>query len=298
MSITTTAPSEPTERIDMRAPAGKPAADEAPIESRAASRVSGRAESRDPSDPGPATSRVPFGISPVALVAGALAAVTAALLGSQLGVAGTLVGAAVSSVVATSAGAAYTAGLQRTHDGLRVIARRRRVDSQDVDVAPDALGVHDTADAAPTATAALARPARTPIPRGTIGAWAVAALATFTLALVLITGFELGTGRTLSGESGTSVGRVAVRTEAAPPASDPEVEPVAVASAPPTAAATNPSAAPTPSTEEPSPSVTPSASTTPGPTATSTATSAPTSATSAPTQAETPASTTPTQTGA
>jgi Na+-driven multidrug efflux pump len=47
------------------------------------------------------------------VLAGALAAVTAALLGSTMGVAGTVVGAALASVVSTVGGALYLRSIKR-----------------------------------------------------------------------------------------------------------------------------------------------------------------------------------------
>jgi hypothetical protein len=52
-------------------------------------------------------------------VAGALAALTAAVLASTFGVEGTITGAAFGSVVATAGGAWYGWSLERTHHRLR-----------------------------------------------------------------------------------------------------------------------------------------------------------------------------------
>ncbi len=53
-------------------------------------------------------------LSATQIVGGALAAMTAAALGSQLSVAGTVVGAALASIIAAVAGSLYTASLRRT----------------------------------------------------------------------------------------------------------------------------------------------------------------------------------------
>ena len=53
-------------------------------------------------------------LSATQVVGGALAAMTAAALGSQLSVAGTVVGAALASIIAAVAGSLYTASLRRT----------------------------------------------------------------------------------------------------------------------------------------------------------------------------------------
>ncbi|MCB0913095.1 MAG: hypothetical protein KDB60_15910, partial [Propionibacteriaceae bacterium] len=49
------------------------------------------------------------------ITGGALAAATAAAIGSQLGVAGTILGAMVASIVGGVAGTLYSAGIDRTH---------------------------------------------------------------------------------------------------------------------------------------------------------------------------------------
>lgn len=213
------------------------------------------------------TPRTLLGLSVPGLLAGAGASVTAAMLGSQLGVAGTLVGAAVSSLVAAVAGALYAAGLERTHQGLRIIVTRRPRES--VDGVP-------SADAA-EATVAVATPVTSGRRRWAVAGWLVAAAVMFALALVVITGIEAGAGRTLSGQPGTSVGRV---TQTAPQvAAEP---PVVVAPAPASASPSAPSVPSAPTSAEPAPAAsqpaatpTGGASQTPAPTPTATFTTAP-----------------------
>lgn len=60
------------------------------------------------------------GISPVQIGASAAAAVTSALAASFFGVAGTLIGAAVGSIISTVAGALYSHYLGRAHERLKV----------------------------------------------------------------------------------------------------------------------------------------------------------------------------------
>ena len=62
-----------------------------------------------------------FDLSVTQVVGGALAAMTAAALGSRLSVAGTVVGAALASIIAAVAGAMYTASLRRTRDKVRSV---------------------------------------------------------------------------------------------------------------------------------------------------------------------------------
>ena len=87
------------------------------------------------------------------IVGGALAAMTAAALGSRLSVAGTIVGAALASVIAAVAGALYTASLKHTQDKVRTVWTGR---TGDADV-PTTIEVTDTHHR-PTSTWAPAQP--------------------------------------------------------------------------------------------------------------------------------------------
>ncbi|GAB3579915.1 hypothetical protein GCM10027445_49260 [Amycolatopsis endophytica] len=62
------------------------------------------------------------GLSPAQVLASALAAVTAAFLGSTLGVAGTVIGAGVASIVTTVGGELYLRSLRRTRAAARKTA--------------------------------------------------------------------------------------------------------------------------------------------------------------------------------
>lgn len=210
-----------------------------------------------------------LGLTLPGLLAGAGASVTAAVLGSQMGLAGTLVGAALSSVVATAAGALYTAGLQRTHDGLRVVVRRRRpvVEVLALDDPGDEVAVDPAVDRAPGGRRVLAW-----------GGWVAAAVATFVLALTAVTGIEATTGRTLSGGSGTTVGSVAAAAEPTPAPSEPAV--VSASPTPRASATPSPTASPTsaaPATATPSPTAS-AASSTPSTSPTAQATASTTTA--------------------
>ena len=55
------------------------------------------------------------------VLGGALAAMTAAALGAQLSVAGTLVGAALASIIAAVAGSLYTASIRRTREKVKTV---------------------------------------------------------------------------------------------------------------------------------------------------------------------------------
>lgn len=184
------------------------------------------------------------------IAGGALAAVTTAAVGSRLGVAGTLVGAALASVLAAFASTLYTKGLERTRDGVKKIVLRDGKLSTEVDV---------------TTTAAAPRAWRRPM--AIVGGMALTSAATFVVAMGLVTGWEFGTGQTLDGRTGTTIGQVSNRQSTKPTPS---------ATAKPT---TTPSATPT---DTPTATATP----TPAPSATSTDTPAPTPSA---TQTEAPA---------
>ena len=60
------------------------------------------------------------------LAVGAMAAVLVAMLGSRLGTAGTLAGAASASVASALANTFLSAGFERTREGLKLVVTRRR----------------------------------------------------------------------------------------------------------------------------------------------------------------------------
>lgn len=230
------------------------------------------------------------------IVGGALAAATAAAIGSQLGVAGTILGAAVASVVGGVAGTLYSAGLDRTHRKVTEAIHRGYAEVREgADYDPDAI-MHLDADGSDTAalgnavrpgedgptttidqpdpifrdeagatrvgagTASPASPDGRPAPqRRRRRVWVVMALTTvaiFLAALVVITLVERGLGHALDGGDGTTVSQV---TRSSPSAS---------ATASPTSTVTV--------TATPTPSPTASDTPTPTPTPTESATLAPT----------------------
>ncbi|NEM06283.1 hypothetical protein [Geodermatophilus normandii] len=76
-------------------------------------------DTRPGTDPEPAPEKPRVSLSVTQVCAGALAAVSAAVLASFFGVAGTVIGAALVSVVSTVGSALYSASLNRTGDRLR-----------------------------------------------------------------------------------------------------------------------------------------------------------------------------------
>lgn len=238
--------------------------------------------------------------NPIQLAGGALAAVTSAAVGSNLGVAGTLGGAAVASVVAGIAGALYTRGLENTRDGVKKIVLREPDGSTEVITVPDEGDSHESSlqttavlaeidepDAAATRGASAPSRATTTgtkkkskwtRPLAIAGGTLVTAATTFVIAMGLITGWEASTGQTLDGQSGTTIGQKANRTSPTPSASA-------------TPTASTPTASET-ATQEPTATPT----TSEEPTATPTATATEPSET--PTASETPSAQTETSAGA
>jgi hypothetical protein len=118
------------------------------------------------------------------VAAGALAAVSAAVVASFFGVAGTVIGAAVASVVSTVGATVYTESMRRTHAGLRRAGSRL--------VRSPQSPVDRSAGDRPPLPAHL-DPRRSP-PRRRWRRWAAVAataVAVFGLAMVVVTTVEL-----------------------------------------------------------------------------------------------------------
>jgi hypothetical protein len=136
---------------------------------------------------------------------GALAAMTAAALGSRLGVAGTIVGAAVASIIAAVAGSLYTASLRHTREKVKTVWSGHVAGSgtpTSVDVV-SSVPDWDLPDAASAPQQPVApRPDRAGLPwKGVL----TGAIAAFAIAIVALTGFELLSGTAISGGQGTTV---------------------------------------------------------------------------------------------
>lgn len=152
-------------------------------------------------------------LSAAQIVGGALAAMTAAALGSQLSVAGTVVGAALASIIAAVAGSLYTASLRRTGDKVKTVFRTGQPNEVEeptvIEIIPDNQG-----HIAGQRSRLLApEPTGSPSPgrRGPKLNWkriAVAALAAFGIAAASLTAVELATGHALSGGGGTTIQQV------------------------------------------------------------------------------------------
>ncbi|NIH78243.1 hypothetical protein [Amycolatopsis viridis] len=213
------------------------------------------------------------GLSPAQVVASALAAVTAAFLGSTLGVAGTVIGAGIASVVTTVGSEIYLRSLRRTRAAARRTAELLAVAEtrQQTNVVPPVAAprsthplirhqqqngttqrrpaaqltdVQRTRVVHPVAPPPLGGPTRRMPVAGQGGSargertvfipkpvdppateeapasgkkawwktrWALAAatsVVAFVVGMLAITGFETATGSTVSGGTGTTLGRV------------------------------------------------------------------------------------------
>ncbi|HNQ07278.1 MAG TPA: hypothetical protein PKH97_08855 [Tetrasphaera sp.] len=148
-----------------------------------------------------------LGLSLTQILGGALAAVSAAALGARLGLAGTLSGAAIGSMVSAVAAAAYTESLRRTRTVIRTRTLTAVAGARTVAVVADAETDEDGSPLLTRASDREWRPTRAG-DRALGRRIALGAAALFAGVLVLITGIELGMGRALDGQSGTTVRQV------------------------------------------------------------------------------------------
>jgi hypothetical protein len=151
-----------------------------------------------------------LGLSVSQVMGGALAAVTAAVLGSQLSVAGTVVGAALASIITAIAGSLYTASLRRTSDKVKTVfwtGQPNEVEEPTViDIMTDDQG-HIAGQRSHLASPEP-EPPRNGGPKLNWKRVVVAALAAFGIAAVSLTVVELVTGHALSGGGGTTFQQV------------------------------------------------------------------------------------------
>ena len=220
---------------------------------------------------GPAKKRA-IDLSLAQVLGGALAAMTAAAIGSRLGAAGTVIGAAAASVVAAVAGALYTASLRHTHAKVRTVWTGRW--SSGIPGAVEVVKDHAEATAANAIPQHTAPRRPGTLSRGRVRIpWKqalVGALLAFGIAAAALTGLELISGHALSGGDGTTVTQVSRRDAGTDPAKpDPKTE--AKDETP--ASSSEPTRSPEPSTstssspEETTPTPDPEPTTTPVPTA-------------------------------
>jgi hypothetical protein len=160
------------------------------------------------------------------VLAGALAAVTAALLGSTMGVAGTVVGAGLASVVSTVGGALYLRSIERTRDSVltvraKVVGRSGGttvlVADGDTQARPDAgtdaaTGAVTSAETGDEVEAVAVEERDDHPPAGrrrlSVPMLVLASLAVFALGMLAVTGVEWLRGESLSGTGGTTFGSI------------------------------------------------------------------------------------------
>ncbi|MDQ3152002.1 MAG: hypothetical protein M3R63_09875 [Actinomycetota bacterium] len=184
--------------------------------------------------------------------ASALAAITAAVLGSFVGVAGTVIGAALASIITTVSSTVYQQTLERSRQRMSVLTAARTRPLRRQEAAPTAPS--DPLEESPTPGPASGGPRR-PLRWTAVVAGSVAA---FAIAMTMITGFESAIGQSLSGGDEPTLARIATGSPAQP---EPSPEPAApTESAVPSEAPSSPSSEPetgTSGTAEPEPSSTP-----------------------------------------
>lgn len=164
---------------------------------------------REPSDKKPKKSKLD--LSATQVVGGALAAMTAAALGSQLSVAGTVVGAALASIIAAVAGSLYTASIRRTRDKVKTVFWTGQPNEVEEPTVMEIVSDSEGHVAGQRSHLVAPEPASSPRQRGPKLSWkrvAVAALAAFGIAAVSLTAVELVTGHALSGGTGTTFQQV------------------------------------------------------------------------------------------
>ncbi len=130
-------------------------------------------------------------LSATQVAAGALASVSSAVVASFFGLAGTLIGAALASVISTVSAALYSSSLRKTNEKLRT-ARSQLTGRQPPVVETTAAAAAPATPATKVLPAHLdprRAPARRPRPRWT--RVAVYAAAVFAIAMGVITGIEL-----------------------------------------------------------------------------------------------------------
>ena len=179
-------------------------------------RLTNRTNESTIANPDDKAKKGPRDFSITQIVGGALAAMTAAALGSQLSAAGTVIGAALASIVAAVAGSLYTASLRRTRDKVKTVFYTEDPNAVQEPTVMEILPDSDGHVAGQRSHLVAPEPDPNQKPRGPKLNWKrilVVALVTFGIAAVALTTFELVTGHALSGGQGTTFQQV---SEASP----------------------------------------------------------------------------------
>lgn len=154
-------------------------------------------------EPEPGGRRLDLSLPQVA--GSAVAAIAAAVLASQLGVYGTIIGAGVVSVIATCGASLFQHLFRRTGEQIRVVTVQAKPKGRQLPVREAGSGPVTLAEAPDgefgeaTTHGTRVRGWKRPV---------IAAAVVFLVAMVGITGFELISGQDLSGGKGTTVGSV------------------------------------------------------------------------------------------
>lgn len=192
------------------------------------------------------------------LLASVPAALASALVGSRLGVQGTLIGAAITAVVFGVVSQFATFGFQRTHAGLKVAVGRRSPD-EGSDADPTSPEQQVPADASPT------NKGRRRVHVGiALAGMAATALATFVVSMTFLTAVETAAGRSVDGGYTSTVGGAAKGAAAAAPTSEaPQADEASVTAGRPLETASLTPSAPAPTSGSPTASAAPTPAATP-----------------------------------
>jgi hypothetical protein len=161
-------------------------------------------------------------LSATQIVGGALAAMTAAALGSRLSVAGTIVGAALASIIAAVAGSLYTASLRHTRDKVKTVFWTGNPNEVEEPTVMEIVEDREGHVAGQRSHLVAPESIDTSPVRRKLN-WKrvlVVALAAFGIAAVSLTAFELATGNALSGGEGTTIQQVRDRNAGTEPDSE------------------------------------------------------------------------------
>jgi hypothetical protein len=150
-------------------------------------------------------------LSVTQIVGGALAAMTAAALGAQLSVAGTVVGAALVSIITAVAGSLYAASIRRTGDKVKTVFWTKEPNEVDEPTVMEIVADREGHIAGQRSHLVAPEPAPSSGQRRSKLNWkrvVVGALAIFGIAAVSLTAVELVTGQAISGGDGTTFQQV------------------------------------------------------------------------------------------
>jgi hypothetical protein len=149
-------------------------------------------------------------LSVTQIVGGALAAMTAAALGAQLSVAGTVVGAALVSIITAVAGSLYSASIRRTGDKVKTVFWTKEPNEVDEPTVMEIVADREGHVAGQRSHLVAPEPVPSSGQRPKLS-WkrvVVVALAVFGIAAVSLTAVELVTGQAISGGDGTTFQQV------------------------------------------------------------------------------------------